>query len=607
MKPSKKLHQYPEVIKAAERLHLLTQVALGFPRGEHAALEIPAGRHIETAAWTYSAEAGHTILIGDTLPSHFKLLKGGSPSEPVTLRGMILAYQHERMHALFTGSKFKTITDALTTAKVPFRLWNCFEDVRIEHHGATQIKTLFRWSTAMPVAGPVKGDPLDPSSPLAFIIHCKQVMGEILAERHAAGCVTSTSGLRYMMNRKVFKGPWKDAVYLTPNGCTGNYDEARHLIYQIFSAATSLDLIPIMGEWLKLFPFPEGADTVPGETGAVAGIGEGAEDAEGTGTPDASKVRPGSFSEETVSSAVESAFAEIMAKEGATPAEIEKARETGIGHTSIDSAPYDPEAANIEKLDTSARGFITHTVPKPGCVQCYGGRNPASRSFPLEIMSEPVSECDMEGDDSAAHLRSAFPGERGVRFTANPSDDVNIDRYITRQPEMFQDRKGDNGHHADLILVIDGSSSMRGRWYCYGLSIVQGILKLRDQGVIKRVRLAVTGPNAVLLIEHPTAAHVDLIEPNAGYEGLWCAYEAIVAADWATDKTHVLVITDGDITDRRPDKELLHAGGCYPIGVYCNPKAGAASKIAKLGAYFDIFIERPNRHALLDEIGRLFV
>jgi hypothetical protein len=268
-------------------------------------------------------------------------------------------------------------------------------------------------------------------------------------------------------------------------------------------------------------------------------------------------------------------------------------------------AHYDPTAQNLI-IDTTSLGFTTHTVPKHRCVSAYGARSgPALPHIPdYDRTLPPRDTWDITGEDSAQRLRSAFPGGKGRRFTSNATENCNIERYLSRQPEMFECRNADGGTYADIVLIIDGSASMRNKWYAYGLSITLGLLRLRDQGIIERVRLVVTGPYDVLLIAHPTEEHVAKIEPDAGSEGLWCAYIAIVEAGWIeAEKTHVIVLTDGDITDADPDKDKMHAAGVYPVGVYRGPARLASRRVGK---YFDSFIARESRDELLDDIGRLF-
>jgi hypothetical protein len=401
--------------------------------------------------------------------------------------------------------------------------------------------------------------------------------------------------------------------YISPNGCTGTYDDAANILtVSVARYLKPLSLIPILSRWLELFPLPlDREDEIPGESGAVPGINPGAaegSDDPSTGEPGApafgeiSTIRPGTYSEETISSEVATARAMILAEEGDSPSAIEAATVlNGIAPPS--GAHYDPTAQNIP-VDTTALGFTTHFEPKNKCVPAYGARDgsrvPSNRYDPLP----PRSTWDEHGEDAANRLRSAFPGGKGHRFTSNVTGECNIERYISRQPEMFEDRNADNGNHADIILVIDGSSSMRYRWYTYGLSITLGLMKLRDQGLIERLRVVVTGPYDVLMLANPTEEHIAKIEPDAGSEGLWAAYAAIREANWIEpDRTVVIVLTDGDITDADPDKARMHAAGVYPVGVYCGA-AKAASR--RVGKYFDSFIARATRDEMLDDIGRLF-
>lgn len=98
-----------------------------------------------TACWAFRGVPGAHLI-------HF-CLGLFSKVDPDTLlapdfdwRGYVAAYaHHELMHACVTRRDLKAADDELKAAKVPFRLWNLFEDARIEARGRSEFGFPMKW------------------------------------------------------------------------------------------------------------------------------------------------------------------------------------------------------------------------------------------------------------------------------------------------------------------------------------------------------------------------------------------------------------------------------------------------------------------------------
>jgi Mg-chelatase subunit ChlD len=208
---------------------------------------------------------------------------------------------------------------------------------------------------------------------------------------------------------------------------------------------------------------------------------------------------------------------------------------------------------------------------------------------------------DRDGSEAFSVLRSAFPGA-GRTFSTNPNGEPSIERWISRQPEMFQRRHDTGGRKGDVILIIDGSGSMDGRWQGYGHSITAGLIRCYRAGMLSRLRIILTQKSKLLVNENPKIGWADGVMTHGGTEGLDAAYRYIEREGWVDNPSvTTLVITDGDITDDVPCLRRCHAAGIYPVGAY----VGNHSSVERVKAYFDHFITRTTPSALLAEITRI--
>ena len=161
--------------------------------------------NFDTACWSYLPP--HRIYIGDQCLSRAK--EGLSIDDKIQYLQRFL--RHEVCHLKKTEKNLKLATAALKQAKVPFSLWNLFEDARIEHWDRERTGLKFDWAKFEMVDAPEAGSFGPPLKEFFLLIQLE-------------------NECREARNPEVVEF----------------YDRA-------IAAETSLALIPILAEWVARF------------------------------------------------------------------------------------------------------------------------------------------------------------------------------------------------------------------------------------------------------------------------------------------------------------------------------------------------------------------
>jgi hypothetical protein len=193
----------------------------------------------QTGCWRYDhASKRHVISIS---PDAFNVIadKGITRGQTELYKSI---YEHEAAHSLYTTKNLKDLGDTLKTEKIPWRLMNLFEDVRIErlwwnHQRKRKHWRWTRWSK----------HPAD----------IMKVTPTQLLFRFKCGDIGRKPPKAFMAFRALpfFSKVWDYFIRIT-NLARPKYD-------------TTL-LIPVLKDWLKDFP-ETGDDTIEGEGGDGTG------------------------------------------------------------------------------------------------------------------------------------------------------------------------------------------------------------------------------------------------------------------------------------------------------------------------------------------------
>ena len=223
-----------------------------------AAVRIAFDAKNPTACWKF--EAGiHHITVGDYAAGMMSLKARCKPAAIVACGKALL--RHEAGHGFFTERDFGKTRSELTAAGIPFVLLNIFEDARIESLLRAQIGTegKFNWTRW---DDKVKQTTL----PLELFSSLTNTEAECYPRplSHAAR--------------------WTGATKTTVGGSQKN---TASLILDFHTraraAATTLDLVPIIVEWVALFGKPTGGERSGGRAdGYIGGVTDSSE-VRGTG------------------------------------------------------------------------------------------------------------------------------------------------------------------------------------------------------------------------------------------------------------------------------------------------------------------------------------
>jgi hypothetical protein len=619
--PAPTVKQITEVSRILRTLHLRMQAAGGFPRGERCTAgmkEVKPGERALCATWRWNGGLStHEInLYNSTLHT---MAPGAYANKRALTRTVLNLYQHERGHALFTERNPAATKAGIVAAGNPaFPFVNILEDCRIEHRMREHVGFRFDWRGL--IVEPESENPWGDSEGwgfLRFALACK------LAINTARRGITKQALILHVRNTLAdisvrpdgtLHNPWAPVPTGAKAGDIIDFSEVRPYAAHGFNGSLLSAIVCIVGDYVcglddfwdrissmlntwrnKGLPVPPSKEPPPGSEPGAGGMPGGSP------SPDGSGGDMGMDNEST---------ADGTSSDRADQSEIKRIRD-------IDGSKA--PSGDMSEMTGSARDtgtFIHDTSGKGheglGPMKSAAGGNPLRVSYGDGCFGAnydpkngayPEQFNDAYGEKCADILRAAFPGLSAAR-TADPCGEVDMERFISRTPEMFIRKRPGYGKEGDVILVIDGSGSMSGRWRQYGASLMNGLVRLRRMGALRRLRVILTQSQSTRVFGEVTDYDTALkISCGANNEGLWAAYETI-ARDGMIDAPGIqtLVITDGDITDVHPSLALAHAAGFYPIGVFC----GHHSKADKVRPFFDQFIARKTPEECWAEIARLF-
>lgn len=198
-----------------------------------------SGHPCKTGCWRYDhTTKKHEIMLSQAA---YRTITKGGPAEgkrvqvPDFYRSL---YEHEAAHSLYTTKDLEGLAKKLGEHKIPWRLHNLFEDVRIERQWIRYQRRgkLFRWTRWIKHPEPMK------TSATALLYALK------------------TEGIRRTIPRTLW------ATY----GGLPFWSKVLDYYRRIIRCHASEDLIPVLLDWLKDFP-ATGDDTIEGEGGDGTG------------------------------------------------------------------------------------------------------------------------------------------------------------------------------------------------------------------------------------------------------------------------------------------------------------------------------------------------
>lgn len=191
-----------------------------------------------TASWAWeSHSSSHAITVGDRSAVQ---LDADRRDKENLVNAVTALINHETCHGLYTERDGKAIKDALRAARsgagVPFRMFNLFEDCRIEHHGR-EAGVTFGWLEL----GFTRQRA--PRTPMGLLYELCQAE----CSKHGDAASIMKHGMRGIFYAGSSRYVKHDGTVIDSlPAIVGLYLEACN-------AATTMDLMPVMEKWVDVF------------------------------------------------------------------------------------------------------------------------------------------------------------------------------------------------------------------------------------------------------------------------------------------------------------------------------------------------------------------
>jgi hypothetical protein len=484
-------------------------------------------------------------------------------------------YEHEAAHSKYTTKDLKGFGEKLKAEKIPWRLFNLFEDCRIEQEWVRSQRKFkaFNW-----LRWDKHPEPLD----------LPKVSATMLLYRFKVNGIKNS---RYRMRlpremRFAFSG-------------LKFYHKVESYFWEIIQQRTSEDLIPIMIRWLKDFP-STGDDTIKEEGGLGTGdVGEAIKEASGKAPTNvvANDKQGEGASAETRGEKGSSADGGKGSGAEETGKAIEEGGGEGYGSpTGDESKPFSGETppanpAELEEFMLSHRlaGMLDTAFRAKG-----DGR---------ETTSNPSKKLNVRGilrGDLVRPYVGKAPSERG-----KPHVSLVFDCSGSMSNAAFIDRERTKPSRADIagrvLLRALNVLAKKGRITAIAYASSAGgvrervVLPVRDTSVFKKFH-GWSDHEGLGYALDPKTKQYDPRENGLLSDGHHrSAFNEIVS------KSRLCIVyTDGAITDAPVKREPLKARGLYTLGVCC----AASDRTAALRHHFDGFVSRESLWGVADALVR---
>jgi hypothetical protein len=475
------------------------------------------GSSSTTGCWRYDhAAKRHIISIS---PGAFDVIadKGVTRGQTELYKNI---YEHEAAHSLYTTKHLKSLGTTLKDMQIPWRLMNLFEDIRIEriwwaHQRKRKHWRWTRWSK----------HPIDVATVTPTMLLFRFKSGDV--GRSLPKALKAYSGIPF------FGKVWGYFTRITALSRVKN---------------TTLDLVPILMDWLKDFP-ETGDDTIEGEGG------------DGTGDLEEAIEREGGKAED-IKGGLPRAPVHDPGRATPTPAS-----ETDEGEAPKSLVRNEPVVARrIARMLASAfRSFGPTKAPTSNSSKRINIKGLLRGDWSMPFIGKTIA------DNGAPHVTLIFDGSGSM--SAHRA-------YIERECKT-ECRAGDAGR-----ILVRALSELASKGLITGevyLSTAYGVTAKLSLPV-KKVK------DFALLWGYSTAEGIGLVlKPGSP------SFAAITARSKLA-----IIYTDGDITDDPLDRRALKSKGLYTLGICCSSRDASA----ELKQHFDSFISRDSLFGLSDALVR---
>lgn len=503
-----------------------------------------------TACWSF-AHGRHTVYLGLDI---FKgcdttLLKDREDGIAYLLRFL----RHEVGHGLWTLDKERKSSRGvrgpgpvhaemvafqalLSKEKIPFSMWNLFEDSRIENHQRHRNKLSFNWQRFE------KLDPKSLSAPGQVFFFMVQLEGKL-----------TEIDSRIMAVAR----PELTALY--------------HRVYDYYQRALKApftqDLVPLLREWVTEFPqYRERSSKTPIALGPAAPGGVLVPGA-GFGSP------------EDLDGLQDLALSFEISVHDDKRAQFNS---DALDETDLDSD--DPQELPGELIELEPDGNTRQFNNRDMLTKPAGKNETVDGARVQRVLAK----------------FAAFRQNSSVkRFSELPSKRLNMIREIRELPSyvrIVQEEKAT----ISAAIVLDCSGSMNGKPMLEAKTLIAALSSLAVSGRCKgHLILSYSSPvsSSHHKLKFPISAkEIANIRSMNGGEGLEATMTVPSNLAAMREAKRVYVITDGNISDVAIDKQRMHQLGIFTTAIY----VGNSGSEKQLESYFDRYYVRDTIEAIVD-------
>lgn len=497
----------------------------------------------------------------------------------------VAAYgRHEREHARQTERDLRTLNKELASYKIPFQVFNLFEDARIEAHSRSELQTNFEWASFEDLA------PMD--HPINLMLRCIQLEGEADTEA--------------LENEAVWR---KDASSELTVSTVAESVASYHS--RACAAASSQALYSIMIEFMEEFkeelkePPPDSEDDGEGDgesgsgSGSGSGTGSGKSKKKPYGGSDPDDDGSGSDVEERAGDLSTAAQA---AEEGDSFFEGFEADADVVGGTDSEGKAADEKAKAEAKPDSGAKADAKGKGKGQGVADsigpCASGGAAKEDAFLARLPGAIDATFQKRVDDLVGKMMRMFKSHTLPAAIETPGKRLSSRHLAKGELRYVHKRvfggKGKRRYH----VVYDCSGSMSGRPDREGKLFLLALNELARRGYLEG-KLILSGfpcgRPGWISYDFPVKPETILrINPTHGSEGLDYALRENLRSLGEVDD--VFIYTDACICDAPMDHGFYKSRKIYPVGLY----AGDKEYTSEMERHFPQNIVRDNIEAVVD-------
>lgn len=571
---------------------------IGFLPSEKVNIEISAA--VETACWSFIPP--HRIVVGN-ITHNSKRSEGYIQS----------LLWHELSHARWTERDYKKKSKALMDKRVPFKLYNLFEDARIEHLFREETNKKFNWIKDIPNK--------EATTPIE--VFYSFVNNEGVYKKEDVNSFGDTIELRLLY---VGKGRNSKGAFFSINN-TGeyNYHYIKTLLegcgYElgnvIYTPGASVAKSPVLEESL----IKSRAAKAHGEVYIT--------------TPDGKIVELVSYETKDNSKSLGRNRIRVLSVNlaGSMDATFNKVVEfyhkacnaqnsmeiIDICDEWLKEFPesYRDELLNNYEQGSKGRGTGKGDLMSPEDMENIAGEGISGDENDKSLEEEAIEMLSKGSKDGLGRLLTGNPEtfnetrlnkltqlfkgiiKRGmIKYNSIiPSKKLNIRNYTLGSDKIFKKSQYDNGKSEKLSVILDCSGSMSGSHLYAGKEFLIIINRLAKQGLI-RGNIILTESLEQVLLPMPVDEKVISTIRTGGGEGFKKTIEKYGKVLQESEK--VFIFTDGEIGDI-PDSDYNRKLGIKTYGLY----VGEKDQTEQLRRYFDEAISKTTLEDVINELLKI--